>query len=114
MNSTLTLSSTGWSIELPKNRLRLSPAAIIIEANNFQRRSSLLLHRRWQRGDGFGLGFVIHAGQAEAEELEEFGAIAGHVGKRLEVFGADFRPQLGHGLLDVRAHFPVVDPHATG
>ena len=65
-------------------------------------------------GNGVGLGFVVDAGEAEAEELEEFGAVAGHVGEVFEVFGADLGPEGGDGLLDMRAHFPVVDADAAG
>ena len=53
----------------------------------------------------FGRGFVIDAGEAEAEVLHEVGLVAGEVGMRVEGLRRHVRPGVEDGLLNVSRHF---------
>jgi hypothetical protein len=53
---------------------------------------------------------VVDPGEPEAEQLQEFAAVSGDVGRRGQVLGRDAGPDPGDGGLDLGAHLQVVDP----
>ena len=56
---------------------------------------------------------VVDVGSAETEELHKLAFVAREVGKLIEVFGADLRPNVENGFLNVVSQLEVVDSHSS-
>lgn len=72
------------------------------------------LFQRWHNNGGMGVGIVIDAFEAKAEQTEETRLVALEVAKHRKVFGIDAMPAFIDEGLDIVRHFPIVDADAAG